>query len=205
MSHHWSDNLHTTLFSPRDYQVELLAAAFERNTIICLGRKSSKEFIALKLLQELGRKARYTHSIVGVYLSCNKAPTLYTMLQNLTDFQIYQETNDFTILPKNYNIYILQPRTLLISLRNCDLKLSDICVLILEDCHCDVLLNDALSIFREFYLTNESLAMPKVLGLAGPLHSAGCALGELDAMLKALEKTIHCKTETASDIVTVLR
>ncbi|XP_034670648.1 endoribonuclease Dcr-1-like [Drosophila subobscura] len=59
MAFHWCDNnLHTTVFTPRDFQVELLAAAYERNTIICLGHRSSKEFIALKLLQELSRRGR---------------------------------------------------------------------------------------------------------------------------------------------------
>ncbi|KAM7363685.1 endoribonuclease Dcr-1 [Cochliomyia hominivorax] len=207
MSFHWCDNLHTAVFSPRDYQVELLAAAFERNTMICLGHKSSKEFIALKLLQELGRETRSLKSKISVYLSVNKAPAMFTMLQHLTDLKVYQENNTIPNIDVllDYHVYILHPKTCLNLLKEHNLNMKSINLLILEDCHQDVVQCDIIAIFKQFYKPEELKFMPKVLGLAGPLHSAGCALAELSAMLNTLERTVQCKTETASDIVTVLR
>ncbi|XP_061400920.1 endoribonuclease Dcr-1 [Musca vetustissima] len=209
MSFHWCDNLHTAVFSPRDYQVELLAAAFERNTMICLGHKSSKEFIALKLLQELGRKQRLLGNKIAVYLSSSKTPAMFTMLQHLTDLRVYQEesntTGGFYELPLGFNVYILQPKTCLQLLRQGNLQMCRMYLLVLDDCHQNHVYSDIREIFSDFYKTENIHEMPKVLGLAGPLHSAGCDLAELSAMLNALEKTVRCRTETASDIVTVLR
>lgn len=209
MSFHWCDNLHTAVFSPRDYQVELLAAAFERNTMICLGHKSSKEFIALKLLQELGRETRSKKTKISIYLSVNKAPAMFTMLQHLTDLRVYQEDTTTAAAGieelQDYHVYILHPKTCLLMLKEHKIKMKNINLLVLEDCHQDVVQCDIIEIFKNFYKPQELKSMPKVLGLAGPLHSAGCALAELSAMLNTLEKTVQCKTETASDIVTVLR
>ncbi|XP_013119344.2 endoribonuclease Dcr-1 [Stomoxys calcitrans] len=209
MSFHWCDNLHTAVFSPRDYQIELLAAAFERNTMICLGHKSAKEFIALKLLQELRREQRRSslNNKISVYLSSNNAPAMFTMLQHLTDLKVFQETTTNVIeeLTQGFNVYILHPKTCLRLLRKDNLKLNEIFLMILEDCHQDSVHKEIRHIFLEFYKTNCLSKMPKVLGLAGPLHSAGCQLAELSAMLNSLEKTVQCRTETASDIVTVLR
>lgn len=208
MSFHWCDNLHTAVFSPRDYQVELLAAAFERNTMICLGHKSSKEFIALKLLQELGRRKDEHDTRISIYLSLNQASAMFTMLHNLTDLKVYQELSvDASIdaLPKGFNVYILHPIVCLQLLRSEIIKMEQINLLVLEDCHQDVVQSDIVAIFNEFYKSQHLSAMPKVLGLAGPLHSASCALAELSAMLNSLEKSVQCKTETASDVVTVLR
>lgn len=209
MSFHWCDNLHTAVFSPRDYQVELLAAAFESNTMICLGHKSSKEFIALKLLQEIGRSERLSNGRKSIYLSMNKAPAMFTMLQHLTDLSVYQEsltTSTATIeLPSGFSVYILHPQTCLQLLREGVLKLNEVSLLVLEDCHRENVHMDIVEIFRNYYNTSDIKEMPKVLGLAGPLHSAGCELSELSAMLNALERAVQCRTETASDIVTVLR
>ncbi|KNC21436.1 Endoribonuclease Dcr-1 [Lucilia cuprina] len=207
MSFHWCDNLHTAVFSPRDYQVELLAAAFERNTMICLGHKSSKEFIALKLLQEVGRVKSTQETKISIYLSVNNAPAMFTMLLHLTDLKVYQETSAASSieLPLDYHVYILHPQTCLELLQENKIKMENINLLVLEDCHQDVVQPDIIAIFKNFYKPKELKYMPKVLGLAGPLHSAGCALAELSAMLNTLESTVQCKTETASDIVTVLR
>lgn len=206
MSFHWCDNLHLLTFSPRDYQVELLAAAFERNTMICLGHKSSKEFIALKLLQEMGREQRLLSTKISIYLSLNGAPAMFTMLQHLTDLKVYQEpAGIFNDLPPDYNVYILHPKTCIRLMREGVLKLCQVYLLVLEDCHQDSVHRDIREIFSDFYKIEYISEMPKVLGLAGPLHSAGCDLAELSAMINSLEKTVQCRTETASDIVTVLR
>ena len=41
------DNLNQFSFTPRDYQTELLAAAIERNIIVCLSQNTAKEFVFL--------------------------------------------------------------------------------------------------------------------------------------------------------------
>ncbi|XP_064549175.1 endoribonuclease Dcr-1 [Drosophila montana] len=212
MAFHWCDNnLHTTVFTPRDFQVELLASAFERNTIICLGHRSSKEFIALKLLQELSRPGR-RNGKVSVYLSSQidaEATSMYTMLTHLTDLKVWQEQPDQHV-PSNhcwadYHVSIHKPSTFLSLLQAGDLLLSSIQLIVLEDCHDSSVYRSILPIFEEFILPAEPSDRPRILGLAGPLHSADCELEELNAMLDTLEQQMLCRIETASDIVTVLR
>ncbi|ALC45996.1 Dcr-1 [Drosophila busckii] len=213
MAFHWCDsNLHTTAYTPRDFQVELLAAAYERNTIICLGHRSSKEFIALKLLQELSRQAR-RNAKVSIFLSCHvraeHTPTsMYTMLTHLTDLKVWQEQPDQLTTSEHcwtdYNVSILHPDTFHGLLRNKQLSLASVQLLVLEDCHDSVVYRSMLPIFED-YLLPAAADSPRILGLAGPLHSAGCELEELNAMLDTLEKQMQCRIETASDIVTVLR
>uniref|UniRef100_A0A6P4EHJ9 ribonuclease III n=1 Tax=Drosophila rhopaloa TaxID=1041015 RepID=A0A6P4EHJ9_DRORH len=214
MAFHWCDNnLHTTVFTPRDFQVELLAAAFERNTIICLGHRSSKEFIALKLLQEISRRGRQ-HGRVSVYLSCevggSKEPcSIYTMLTHLTDLRVWQEQPDMQI-PFNhcwtdYHVSILRPEGFLHLLETRDLLLSSVELIVLEDCHDSAVYQRIMPLFEQHILPAAPARRPRILGLAGPLHSAGCELQQLSFMLATLERNMLCRIETASDIVTVLR
>ncbi|XP_051863503.1 endoribonuclease Dcr-1 [Drosophila albomicans] len=213
MAFHWCDNnLHTTVFTPRDFQVELLASAFERNTIICLGHRSSKEFIALKLLQEMSKRGRHTGK-VSVYLSCQlntEDTSMYTMLTHLTDLKVWQQREEQ--LPPDdehcwtqYNVIILQPNTLLSLFKSEALLLSQVQLIVLEDCHDSAVYRTILPIFEQYMLPVQPDERPRILGLAGPLHSAGCELEELNAMLDTLEQRMMCRIETASDIVTVLR
>ncbi|XP_037712636.1 endoribonuclease Dcr-1 [Drosophila subpulchrella] len=214
MAFHWCDNnLHTTVFTPRDFQVELLAAAYERNTIICLGHRSSKEFIALKLLQELSRRGRQ-RGRVSVYLSCevgvSKEPcSIYTMLTHLTDLRVWQEQPDmqipFTHCWTDYHVSILRPEGFLSLLQGRDLLLSSVELIVLEDCHDSAVYQRIMPIFEEHIIPAAPADRPRILGLAGPLHSAGCELQQLSAMLATLERNVLCRIETASDIVTVLR
>ncbi|KAH8251672.1 hypothetical protein KR038_004350 [Drosophila bunnanda] len=214
MAFHWCDNnLHTTVFTPRDFQVELLAAAYERNTIICLGHRSSKEFIALKLLQEFSRRGR-RHGKVSVYLSCqvgnDKEPaSIYTMLTHLTDLRVWQEQPDMQIplahCWTDYHVFILRPESFISLLSGGELPLSSVDLIVLEDCHDSAVYQRILPLFEEYILPAAPAERPRILGLAGPLHSAGCELQQLSAMLATLEQKVLCQIETASDIVTVLR
>lgn len=50
--------IHDNIYTPRKYQVELLEAALERNTIVCLNTGSGKTFIAVLLTKELSHQIR---------------------------------------------------------------------------------------------------------------------------------------------------
>ncbi|XP_055849068.1 endoribonuclease Dcr-1 [Episyrphus balteatus] len=209
MAFHWCDNVHTTSFTPRDYQVELLASASEQNTMLCLGHKSSKEFIALKLLQEKARELRQNRSKVSLYLSRLSGESAYNLIYHLTDLKVYNEakqnddSDNAIVKYGEAQVLILKPKTCLRGLKNGDINMENVNLIVLEDCHEIKEQSDMFLIFRDFYSKLES--KPKVLALAGPLHSAGCAPEDLNAMLEILEKKVYCKAETASDIVTVLR
>lgn len=213
---HWQDNLSSTAFTPRDFQVELLAEASEQNIIICLGHNSSKEFIALKLILERSNELR-THnndSVHKVTIVLTATPTggesLYNLIYHLTDLKVlnYNENADeieidnWASLLNRYQVIILNVTKCLnaASIQSIDFSLFNL--IIIEDCHKNYSNHELVKLFEYVRRSNP---MPKILGLAGPLHSAGCSTDQLAFHVEVLEKTLQCRVETASDIVTVLR
>lgn len=208
MSHHsWSDNVHTTAFTPRDYQVELAAAAKEKNIIICLGHNSSKEFIALKLLHEKGYELRrQQNKKTSLFISYDGDST-YNLLFHLTDLKVLNvnksNRNDVNWDEiDEYHVLIMNPDDCLNALICSYIQFESINFMIIENCHKRVGKEELSDIFA-FY--SSSPVKPKILALAGPLHSPGCQPSHLSAELEYLEKFLQCKSESASDIVTVLR
>lgn len=60
---HWSDMAKSSSSEtrpekivPREYQLELLESAIEKNIIVCLGTGTGKTFISIKLIEHLARK-----------------------------------------------------------------------------------------------------------------------------------------------------
>lgn len=213
MSYHWSDNVHTTAFTPRDFQVELLAAAREKNIIVCLGHNSSKEFIALKLLHERGHELRKTgeNRKISLYI-CSNGDSTYNLIFHLTDLKVINLNHsnrneiDWENIVNDYQIIILSANILLDALICSYINLKSVNLLVIEDCHKCNGKEELDDIFRNFYDSIDSVDhRPSILGLAGPLHSAGCPPGRLGIELQHLEKSLACKAETASDIVTTLR
>lgn len=207
MSHHWSDNVHTTAFTPRDYQVELAAAAKEKNIIICLGHNSSKEFIALKLLHEKAYELRRTtNKKTSLFISYDGEST-YNLLFHLTDLKVLnvnkssQQNVDWEKI-NEYHVLIMNPDDCLNALICSYIQFEDINFMIIENCHKRLGKDELHEIFTYY---TESAVKPKILALAGPLHSPGCQPAHLSGELEYLEKFLQCKSESASDIVTVLR
>lgn len=212
MAFPWADNLHSTAFTPRDFQVELLAAADEKNVIICLGHNSSKEFIALKLILERGHELRRQNADrkISIYITSEmtNGDSTYNLLFHLTDLKVINlnaisrnliEWDD--VLDK-YQVLILNVDLFLDTLICSCIDVANINLLVVEECHKKYGISEMEQIFE---FIRQSRPRPKVLGLAGPLHSAGCVPGQLGFHLNYLENALDCKAETASDIVTVLR
>nr|XP_029717928.1 endoribonuclease Dcr-1 isoform X1 [Aedes albopictus] len=212
MAYHWTDNIHTTALTPRDYQVELLASAKERNLILCLAHNSSKEFIALKLIHELGFQLRSQaegERKRTIYISQNDS--VFNLIRDLTDLRVVnvndledeEEDFEWEQLVEDFQVIITDERKCLDAIICGYLDLNEVNLLVIDDCH-KVYGNEEISkLFIEYY--NGCWEKPKILGLAGPLHNAGCIPGRLSAELEQLEHCLQSKAETASDIVTVLR
>lgn len=210
---HWQDNLSSTAFTPRDFQVELLAAASERNIIICLGHNSSKEFIALKLILEKGHELRrHKHPVHKVTLILTATSTggesFYNLIFHLTDLKVLNaneepdEICDWSTNLDRYQVIILNIAKCLNAVSIGAIDVSRINLIIVEDCHKNYSNHELVELLEHI---QKCALKPKILGLAGPLHSAGCSTDQLAFHLEVLEETLQCKAETASDIVTVLR
>lgn len=200
------DNLNQFSFTPRDFQTELLAAAIERNIIACLSQNTAKEFVALKLIQELGFELRRNKNRkITIYLS--SSITAFHLLQHLTNLKVIDlnRSNDVdweTVFLDN-QVIILDPRRCIDALTCFYLDLESVNLIVVDDCHTKSQKNHISKIFFEYY--TKTTVKPKIFGLAGPIHNAGCPSARLGAELEHLELILQAKAETASDIVTVLR
>ncbi|KAL9694828.1 hypothetical protein quinque_014113 [Culex quinquefasciatus] len=206
MAHSWTDAIHTTSLTPRDFQVELLASARERNLILCLAHNSNKEFIALKLIHELGFQLRSTAQRRKRTLYISNNDSVYSLMRNLTDLKVVHvdgDEPDWERIVADYQVIIANERKCLDAVVCGYLELDEVNLLVIDECHKIYGNVEIAELFSEYY--ERCRERPKILGLAGPLHNAGCIPGRLSAELEQLERCLKAKAETASDIVTVLR
>lgn len=203
----YEGNISATYLTPRDYRVELLAAAKEQNIIICLPQTSAKEFCALKLIQELSYELR-NHDRRKLSLFLTTSPSAFNLIFHLTDLKVInlndldEDVVDWGNLG-SYQVVILETEMCLNALDSALIDLNRVNLIIIDDCHRRTRKADITAIFRKHYKNADE--KPKVFGLAGPIHNAQCIPARLGAELEYLETLMEAKAETASDIVTVLR
>ncbi|XP_053670122.1 endoribonuclease Dcr-1 [Anopheles nili] len=225
---HWTDgNIHTTALTPRDYQTELLTMAREENLIVCLAHNSAKEFLAVKLIQSMrsDRDGQPGAPWRTVYLTRRSDRTmLSSMVSNLTDLSVAivdkepdpdESASDYEEpLETNEDIatadvlFFSNDRALLDYFdQGTVLREEDVCLLIVDECHKIYghreLFEICSRIGHQSQLKRGRKA--KILGLAGPLHGAGCEPERLCWELHYLERCLGARIETASDITSVLR
>lgn len=207
MAKFYEGNISAISFTPRDYQVELLSAAKERNIIICLSQNSAKEFCALKLIQELSHELRSpVNRKISLFLT--SSPSAYNLIFHLTDLKVInlndleEDVIDWENL-SDYQVVILETETCLKALESSFINLNNVNLIIVDDCHRRTRKSDITQIFLKHYKNASDKA--KIFGLAGPIHNAQCIPARLGAELEHLESLMMAKAETASDIVTVLR
>lgn len=203
----YEGNISSISFTPRYYQVELLAAAKEQNTIICLSQNSAKEFCALKLIQELSHELRSKENR-KISLFLTSSPSAYNLIYYLTDLKVINinDLEDDLVDWENLNenqVVILEAETCLNALECSYIDLNDINLIIVDDCHLRTRKSDISEIFLKHY--QKAIQKAKIFGLAGPIHNAQCLPARIGAELEYLESLMNSKAETASDIVTVLR
>lgn len=177
---HWFDNVYTTAFTPRDFQVELLSAAKERNLIICLSQQNAKKFISLKLIQELGFELRRKENRKITIILSNSS-SAFNLINNLTDLKVINMIEDevsFKDLEHN-QVIIMQTSKCLEALEGLYLNLQWVNLIIIDDCHKQNIKQNISKIFANHY--QKTKEKPKIVGLAGAIHSASCYPSQLGA------------------------
>lgn len=201
------EHILSSSFSPRDYQIELLSAAKERNIILCLPQSSAKEFCALKLIQEMSCDLRgnSNKNKRKISLFLTSSSSAYNLVHYLTDLKVINLNIDAERFSEieEYQVIILETKQCLEALEKHLLDLNNVNLIVVDECHKRTRKSEISEIFLRYY--KNSAEKPKIFGLAGPIHNAGCPPARLGAELEYLETLMLAKAETASDIVTVLR
>ncbi|XP_022250670.1 endoribonuclease Dicer-like [Limulus polyphemus] len=209
-----TENVHTKTFTPREYQVELLDAARQRNTIACLGTGTGKTFIAVMLIKELAHEVRKPYDEDGKR-TFFVVPTVPLVLQQKERIQDYTDlaigfffgdmkvdlwcAEDWKSNFQKYNVLVMTPDILKTILLHGFLPLSKINLLIIDECHRAVKNHS----YREIMLCFDTCPQknqPRVLGLTASILNNKCKPNQLESKIRNLELTLRSKAETASDL-----
>ncbi|XP_039288314.1 LOW QUALITY PROTEIN: endoribonuclease Dcr-1 [Nilaparvata lugens] len=212
MAYHFIDNVYTKSFTPKEYQVELLDAAKNRNIIVCVGNGPNKTFIALKLIQELSNSLRKSVRKYGqrmVYLTATDTVVsqMGVVFRNLTDLNVGEYISSEKDLDLDQNqVLVMTSEACWDFIQTGQLNFKIVNLLIVDECHHSIRDHPMKKVMEACWHVLGNPEM-RVVGLTSPLMPGpgGGEPGRLEAEVKRLEHALHCKAETASDIVSVLR
>lgn len=86
MAYHFNDNVHTTVFTPREPQLELLDEALKRNILICMCK--NRNFIASKLVQEVAIRCNDNKTTLYITNSSQSVSRQTSLIRRLTDLRV---------------------------------------------------------------------------------------------------------------------
>uniref|UniRef100_A0A8C4GYC6 ribonuclease III n=1 Tax=Dicentrarchus labrax TaxID=13489 RepID=A0A8C4GYC6_DICLA len=206
--------IHDNIYTPRKYQVELLEAALEHNTIVCLNTGSGKTFIAVLLTKELSHQIRghYQENAKRTVFLVNTALSVVQQaaaVRTHSDLQVgeyidLEETSAWT--DKRWSREIIENQVLVMTchiflhiLRNKILQLSKINLVVFDDCHLAITDHPYCEIMKG------CLCSPRILGLTASILNGKCDPSELEQKIQNLERILKSNAETATDLVVLDR
>lgn len=209
--------IHDNIYTPRKYQVELLEAALDHNTIVCLNTGSGKTFIAVLLIKELSYQIRGDFNKNGkrtVFLvnSANQVTQQVSTVRTHSDLKVgeYSSSEITQAWTKErwnqefakYQVLVMTCHVALNVLKNEHLSLSKINLLIFDECHLAIQDHP----YREIMKLCESCpSCPRILGLTASILNGKCDPAELEEKIQKLEKILKSSAETATDLVVLDR
>ncbi|XP_067335535.1 endoribonuclease Dicer [Channa argus] len=209
--------IHDNIYTPRKYQVELLEAALERNTTVCLNTGSGKTFIAVLLTKELSHQIRgyYQENAKRTVFLVNTALSVVQQaaaVRTHSDLQVGEYTNleeNSAWTDQQWSQEIIQNQVLVMTchifqhvLRNKILPLSKINLVVFDDCHLAITDHPYREIMKLFEGCSCS---PRILGLTASILNGKCDPSELEEKIQNLERILKSNAETATDLVVLDR
>ncbi|KAM9355599.1 endoribonuclease Dicer isoform 2-T2 [Pholidichthys leucotaenia] len=209
--------IHDNIYTPRKYQVELLEAALEHNTIVCLNSDSGKTFIAVLLTKELSHQIRgcYHENAKRTVFLVNTASSVVQQaaaVRTHSDLQVgefvdLEEMSEWT--EQRWRREMVDNQVLVMTcciflhvLRNKILPLSKINLVVFDDCHLAITDHPYCEIMKLF---EGSSCSPRVLGLTASILNGKCDPSELEHKIQNLESILKSNAETATDLVVLDR
>ncbi|CAM1325416.1 DICER1 (predicted), partial [Pycnogonum litorale] len=209
----------TNVFTPREYQVELLDKARKQNVIVCLGTGTGKTFIAVMLIKELSHDIRESFVKNGkrTFFLVNNVPLVTqqaSVISDHTDLEVGKYVGDMLVdmwdkatwqeQLTDKQVLVMTTQIFLDILCHGFLPLSKCNLVIFDECHHAIKrhpMREVMKIFDECPKEDR----PHILGLTASIIQSNCKPHRLLQEITSLERTMHCTAETASDIVNVSR
>uniref|UniRef100_A0A672UG46 ribonuclease III n=1 Tax=Strigops habroptila TaxID=2489341 RepID=A0A672UG46_STRHB len=209
--------IHDNIYTPRKYQVELLEAALDHNTIVCLNTGSGKTFIAVLLTKELSYQIRGDFNRNGkrtVFLvnSANQVAQQVSAVRTHSDLKVGEysslEITESWTKEKwsqefsKHQVLVMTCHVALTVLRNEFLSLSNINLLVFDECHLAIQDHPYREIMK---ICEDYPSCPRILGLTASILNGKCDPAELEEKIQKLEKILKSNAETATDLVVLDR
>ncbi|XP_068004951.1 endoribonuclease Dicer isoform X2 [Melanerpes formicivorus] len=209
--------IHDNIYTPRKYQVELLEAALDHNTIVCLNTGSGKTFIAVLLTKELSYQIRGDFNKNGkrtVFLvnSANQVAQQVSAVRTHSDLKVgeyssLEMTESWTKEKwsqefSKHQVLVMTCHVALTVLRNEYLSLSNINLLVFDECHLAIQDHPYREIMK---ICEDYPSCPRILGLTASILNGKCDPAELEEKIQKLEKMLKSNAETATDLVVLDR
>uniref|UniRef100_A0A3Q2PQN4 ribonuclease III n=1 Tax=Fundulus heteroclitus TaxID=8078 RepID=A0A3Q2PQN4_FUNHE len=209
--------IHDNIYTPRKYQVELLEAALERNTIVCLNTDSGKTFIAVLLTKELSHQIRGSYQekakrTVFLVNSVSSVIQQAAAVRTHSDLQV-GEYSDWKVASawsdqrwsqeiSTNQVLVMTCHIFLHVLRSQTLPLTKINLVVFDDCHLAITEHPYCDIMKLF---GECARGPRILGLTASILNGKCDPSELEQKIQNLERILKSNAETATDLVVLDR
>uniref|UniRef100_A0A8C0V7S5 ribonuclease III n=1 Tax=Cyanistes caeruleus TaxID=156563 RepID=A0A8C0V7S5_CYACU len=209
--------IHDNIYTPRKYQVELLEAALDHNTIVCLNTGSGKTFIAVLLTKELSYQIRGDFNKNGkrtVFLvnSANQVAQQVSAVRTHSDLKVGEysslEVTESWTKEKwsqefsKHQVLVMTCHVALTVLKNEYLSLSNINLLVFDECHLAIQDHPYREIMK---ICEDYPSCPRILGLTASILNGKCDPAELEEKIQKLEKILKSNAETATDLVVLDR
>ncbi|KAE8586339.1 hypothetical protein XENTR_v10021638 [Xenopus tropicalis] len=209
--------IHDNIYTPRKYQVELLEAALDHNTIVCLNSGSGKTFIAVLLSKELsyqirGDFSKNTKRTVFLVNSEKQVSQQVSAVRTHTDLKVgeYSDQEKTQCWAKErwylefetHQVLVMTCHIFLNVLKSGNVSLSNINLLVFDECHLAIQDHP----YREIMKICESCQpCPRILGLTASILNGKCDPRDLEEKIQKLEEILRSNAETATDLVVLDR
>ncbi|XP_018346016.1 PREDICTED: endoribonuclease Dcr-1 [Trachymyrmex septentrionalis] len=206
-----NDQVYTKSFTPREYEVELLYAAKEKNIIVCLGKNSEQTFLSIKLIQEFATNNRRLVSNGGkraIYIlnDEDKCTIIGTYIKQLTDLKVLACDSgileEFDQSFESSHVLVGTSKVYAQLISESKLLPCHINLVIVDECHKSIEDNNLKFVLQTFLLCNN---VPRIIGLAVPVFNLTQEPGRLGLEIEKVEAAFQCEVETANDILSIIR
>ncbi|XP_050699667.1 endoribonuclease Dicer-like isoform X6 [Eriocheir sinensis] len=203
------ENVHSTIFTPREYQVELVDACLRENTMTVLASRSTRTFLITMVTREMAhltRSGRQRTLITGwsgpglvrvgeaIQQNTNLAVTTYTTLDQVDSWPPPRWGQAF----REAQVLIMTLEVLERGMMADVLPLDMLNLLVITDAH-------RMATCPTVHKILNSCVGCRILGMTSPVLSHSCSPPQLESFLNHLQQASSCRVDTASEIVTVLR
>mgnify|MGYP002803811972 CR=1 FL=1 len=204
--------------SPREYQLEMLEAAKERNIIVCLGTGTGKTFISIKLIEHLAQlddiRQPFSEGVKRTIFLVNSVPLVFQQadaIESCTSLSVARycgemiqmdvnsrSQNDWLEDFKNNHVLVMTAQIYLDLLDSANLKLSQANLLVFDECHRAKKRHEYKRIMDCFANIPEQ-DHPRILGLTASVLDGKVTRQMIPGKITELESTLRSVCMTASD------